>query len=371
MDLLNQPLQYHYRPAKGWINDPNGLIEYQGWYHVFFQYNPNFEVPGKEPVCWGHARTRDFVQWEELPPALVPGRPEDAQGCWSGTAVEKDGRLYLFYASIRQEPGWEAGRQTISVAWSDDGIHFEKYEQNPVIAHYPSEGSADFRDPAVLRDGDTFYLVIGSGNPQAQAARLLVYQSEDLLHWRYNGVMAEWPGCKDCECPSFMHYEQEYLLTTSVEGPLGTNHRFFNVLYGSFDGQKFIQKLCSNVHHGPDQYAGQAFVDSKGRHILLTWVTGWSFIGFAERSLGCMSLPVELTLTDGKLKGYPIEEVRHLLKDGDPLLQVSADGFVLPRTRLPDVVHKGPVHELKVLRDGYVMEIFVNGGEAIYTAVLC
>ena len=91
-----QKLNYHYRPDKGWINDPNGLVYYKGYYHVFYQYAPDHEIPWKQPMHWGHARTNDFINWEELPVALYPDREYDSGGCWSGTAIVKDEVLYLF-----------------------------------------------------------------------------------------------------------------------------------------------------------------------------------------------------------------------------------------------------------------------------------
>ena len=87
-------LKAHYKPKKGWINDPNGLVYFKGDYHIFYQHAPDFEVPWKEPMHWGHARTKDFLQWEELPIALYPDREYDKGGCWSGTAIVKDDTLY-------------------------------------------------------------------------------------------------------------------------------------------------------------------------------------------------------------------------------------------------------------------------------------
>ena len=139
MDYL-QKLNYHFKPKKGWINDPNGLVYYKGYYHVFYQHAPDFEVPWQQPMHWGHARTKDFLSWEELPVALYPDRPYDNNGCWSGTAIVKDDVLYLFYASVAEEEK----TQTVSVAYSLDGIHFEKYVKNPVIDRYPADGGPIF-----------------------------------------------------------------------------------------------------------------------------------------------------------------------------------------------------------------------------------
>ena len=83
-------LKYHYQPEKGWLNDPNGLVYFKGYYHIFYQYAPNHQMPFLEPMCWGHARTKDFITFEELPIALAPDKPYDKDGCFSGTAIVKD-----------------------------------------------------------------------------------------------------------------------------------------------------------------------------------------------------------------------------------------------------------------------------------------
>lgn len=365
-------IRYHFRPAKGWINDPNGLIFFRGWYHVFYQHSPHFEAPWGEGMHWGHARTKDFLVWEELPVALTPDSPFDNNGCWSGTAIEKDGRMYLFYASIHN------GRQEISTAWSDDGVTFTKYAKNPIISEYPPEGSGDFRDPAVVKTEDGYRMVIASGNEEAHAGRLLLYRSEDLLHWDYLGVCYEVPGAHDCECPSFLRDVRPdaapgaFLLATSIEfrGEKETT-RDFVLMSGTFDGLRFTPLTESHPQLGPDQYAGQIFTDASGRQILITWIPGWHFAGVGDRSLGVMSLPMELTVTEDGIRTYPVSEVRHLLSDSDPALTRTEEGFVIRRETREDVVFKGGIRDLKLLRDGYVLEVFINGGEKVVTAVLC
>ena len=148
MDYL-QALKYHYRPKHGWINDPNGLVYFKGYYHIFYQHAPDYEVPWQQPMHWGHARTKDFLTFEELPVALYPDTPYDADGCWSGTAIVKDDTLYLLYASVLKDEWGKHSCQTVSVAYSKDGIHFEKHAGNPVIDRFPPDGGKDFRDPAV------------------------------------------------------------------------------------------------------------------------------------------------------------------------------------------------------------------------------
>ena len=126
-------LALHLQPERGWINDPNGLCYFQGKYHAFFQHNP--KAPVWDTMHWGHAVSEDLLHWEELPIALYPDQPyESGQGCFSGSAVEKDGRLYLFYTAVDSNLA-----QTQCLAWTDDGQHFTKYPGNPILPHRPGQ----------------------------------------------------------------------------------------------------------------------------------------------------------------------------------------------------------------------------------------
>lgn len=363
MDYLAK-LKHHYRPKKGWINDPNGLCYFKGYYHVFYQHCPNCELP-KDEMHWGHARTKDFITWEELPPALSPDMPYDIGGCWSGTAIEKDGVLYLYYASVVKDG--DAFRQSVSVAYSEDGINFKKYENNPILTTYPADGSPEFRDPAVACINGKYYLVMASGNMEKTKGRLLLYTSEDMFNWEYISIMAEWDGLECTECPSFMPSGEKYLLATSLKA---SDHFSFSVMVGDFKDNKFTPEFSGNPDKGPDQYAGQVFLDDKGRNILITWIPGWSYVGFAERDIGCMSVPREFFVKDGKICAYPIKEVQHLLTDNDPAVKIIQNGFVIPREGRTPVSYKGEIHDLKILRDEYILEVFVNGGEEVFSVLL-
>lgn len=326
-NLSNAVLKYHFHPKKGWLNDPNGLSFFGGKYHLFFQHLPGSEYPDGSPMHWGHAVTKDFLNFEELEPALKPDMPYDAGGVWSGTAIEKDGKLYAFYASVDGN-----GRQTVSVACSENGVDFEKYPGNPVISEYPEDGSADFRDPAVLYDKGRYYMVIASADRKKNTGNLLLYTSENVFDWEYLGVLREYADCRYCECPSFVKYCDGYILSVSV-CPNRERH-YFEVMYGDFDGRAFTAETVSHFQKGPDEYAGQIFRAPDGRNILISWIPGWDYQP-KGKCIGCLSLPLELTAADGKITAYPVEEVRSL---------VSADGTVI---------------------DGYIKEEYVNRGEEV------
>ena len=327
MNLSNAELKYHFHPKKGWLNDPNGLSYFNGQYHIFYQHLPDSEYPDGSKMHWGHAVTKDFLNYRELPTAIDPDMPYDKGGVWSGTAIEKDGRLFAFYASID-----ENGRQTISVACSEDGISFEKYPGNPVIADYPEDGSADFRDPAILYDNGRYYLVIASADKKKGTGNMLLYSSDDVFNWEYCGVLREYDDCRYCECPSFVKCGDGYLLSVSV-CPNKEKH-YFEVLYGSFDGKSFIAETVSHFQKGPDEYAGQIFGAPDGRSILISWIPGWDYQP-KEKCIGCLSLPLEITVSNGKITAWPVKEVQHLLSEDD------------------------------TLTDAYIKEEFINHGETV------
>lgn len=352
---------YHYRPKNGWINDPNGLAYFNGYYHIFYQHSPHFETPWHESMHWGHAITKDFIHYEELPVALCPDREYDRDGCWSGTAIVKDDILYLFYACVRD------GKQTVGVAYSSDGISFEKYAGNPVISSYPPEGSSDFRDPAVCFADGKYRCVIASGNPCRHTAVLLLYESDDLLNWRYNGVMREWNNAKFAECPSFIKFGDKYLLSASVcreEDPS------FSLAVGFFENGHFTAEYESEIDKGPDQYAGQIFRDSQGRALLVSWIPGWGYASYKERDIGVMSVPREITFEGGKLRAFPASELRNFLSGSDSAIIRTAGGFSIKRSGREDVVYNGEIKSLHCLRDAYTLEVFVNGGEEVFTVLL-
>jgi beta-fructofuranosidase len=339
------PLKYHFKTEKGWVNDPNGLVFFKGYYHIFYQHSPNFEKPWNESMHWGHARTKDFLSFEELPVALYPDKAYDKDGCWSGTAIVKDDTLFLFYASIHDNI------QSVSVAFSTDGINFTKYDRNPVITGFPADGCPDFRDPAVCYSDGNYYCVMASGNHEKKTANLLLYKSEDLFNWEYKGILCEWENSKFAECPSFMKSGEKYLLAASVCKE--DSHRF-SVMYGAFENEKFTPEYVGEVDKGPDQYAGQIFPDHKGRTILISWLPGWNYAGYRKKDVGCMSVPREIKLVDGKIYGYPVEEVQHLLTDNDSAVIRDENGFKIKRAGRKSVVYKGEVKDLKIIRDGYI-----------------
>ena len=151
----------HFTAEIGWINDPNGFVYFRGEYHLFYQFYPYDSAWG--PMHWGHAKSKDLIHWEHLPVALAPDQDYDRSGCFSGSAIVKDDRLWIMYTGHIDEEG--SIRQLQNIAYSDDGIHFTKILENPVLtgADLPEELIvSEFRDPKLFEKDGRYYSVVAS-----------------------------------------------------------------------------------------------------------------------------------------------------------------------------------------------------------------
>ncbi len=314
--------RYHLMGETGWINDPNGLIYYKGKYHFFFQFNPYYGH--WDYMHWGHAVSDDMLHWEYLPIALAPSEIYDDHmrgGCFSGSAIEHDGKLFLMFTGVTNDgKGFE---QTQCIAYSDDGICFEKYAGNPVLTPPKGVPAYQFRDPKVWKHEDIYYMVCGaSRNNKAQA---LLYRSEDMIHWTFFNVLAESRGEWGYmwECPDFYPIGDKYVLMVS---PMGAGERTVVYMIGDFDYEtgKFSYQINGEIDWGYDYYAPQSFVAPDGRRLIVAWANCWDWMPFwkdwgpayKEGWCGSFNIVREVRMAgDGTLKFLPIKELETIRTD--------------------------------------------------------
>lgn len=313
----SQRPQYHYQPPAHWMNDPNGLIEWNGQYHLFYQYNPHGAFHGT--IHWGHAVSDDLMRWRDLPVALAPtpGGP-DADGCWSGCAVDDGGVPTLVYTGVSP--------QAVCLATgSPDLVRWAKHPANPVIAGPPDHLAAamggDFRDPFLWRQDGQWQMVI-AGKLDGQGGVTLRYRSADLVQWEYQGVLLAgsaaqeeplWPG-HIWECPNFFPLGDQQVLILSV--PARVSGLLYVIYYaGGWDGQTFTPTLERVLVHGSGFYAPQVLRLSDGRTVMFGWVIEDRPTAEARASgwQGVMSAPINLTWgAEGALHLAPVEELKAL-----------------------------------------------------------
>jgi beta-fructofuranosidase len=294
---------YHFAPACHWLNDPNGLIKWHGQYHMFYQHNPNGAFWGT--MHWGHAVSSDLVHWAHWPIALAPTLGSyDWDGIFSGSAVDDGGVPTIMYTGVTPEC------QCIAV--SHDGMRtWEKDAGNPVIPTPPA-GQGEytaFRDPRVWREGEAWYVVIGSGFKGVGGTALL-YTSPDLRQWTYLGPLCvgdlEKYG-ETWECPDFFPLDGKHVL-------LFSDYKRTEYMIGAYQDHRFIAEV-EGMTDGGHFYAAQTLHDDDRRILLIGWInearpeaqhraSGWS---------GVMSLARVLSVRpDGLLGMEPAPEYQML-----------------------------------------------------------
>jgi fructan beta-fructosidase len=319
-----------------WMNDPNGMVYYEGEYHLFYQHNPHSNVWG--PMHWGHAISTDLVHWEHLPIALYP----DSLGTiFSGSAVidwnntsglgsrENPPMVAIFTHHNQRLANEGSDRlQYQSIAYSlDKGRSWTKYPGNPVL---PNPGIRDFRDPKVswYEQEQKWIMVLAAYD------RIMFYSSPDLIQWRKESEFTAErpPGEGVWECPDFFPItygeETRWVLIVSIGGggPHGGSGTKYYV--GDFDGSRFTCADPSSparwLDFGKDNYAGVTWSDipgEDGRRIFLGWMSNWQYANQVptEGWRSAMTLPRELKL-DREEEGYflrsvPVVETEMLRKD--------------------------------------------------------
>jgi beta-fructofuranosidase len=326
--LANDPHRprYHFLPPKNWMNDPNGLIYWQGQYHMFYQHNPHNPFWGD--IHWGHAVSDDLVHWKDLPLALIPDMPPvDDGGCWSGCAIDNDGVPTFFYTGVKN------GIQGTCIATSDADLqHWQKDAANPttVAPQLPGYNQSQYRDPYLWLEGDTWYQVIGT--EVNNRGEVLLYRSSNLRDWEYlhplipdeiRGTLED--GADICECPNFFKLGDKYVLIFSV---WRNDVLHYPVAFiGEFKNLLFYPESMQRLDWGQYCFYAALTFQSNNRRLMFGWLqeqrtreeqieAGWS---------GVMSLPRVLTVENSRLKIDFAPELQTLRKEKIQLSNVVLD----------------------------------------------
>jgi beta-fructofuranosidase len=401
---------YHFHPPAQWNNDPNGTIYYKGWHHMFYQLNPYDSVWGH--MHWGHARSRDMVNWEHLPIALGPSLDKGENHIYSGGAIlAADGRPRIFYTSIgaKRDP-----EQWMAIPVDDDLIRWRKHPANPIldIKIHGARKITDWRDPFLFREGDKTYMVCGgntTGRKRSGGGAVQLYEAvkPDLSEWKYRGPVFEDHDQEplNIECPNLFKIGAKWVLLVSPHKPC-------EYWVGDLDLAR--GKFTPDTHGVLDpgsSYASNISYDDKGRCIL--WLWGRTATEPSKGWNSCMALPRILSIDDGGwLRQNPAPEFESLRGPAfkvDPValtekplripvsgdcLEIEAtftakgatavglrvrgktevsfnakDGTVLAG-KVRKMIGTGQPVTLRVFLDKRVMEVYANDGEAaIFTTV--
>lgn len=425
-------LHFHLMPPVGLMNDPNGLVYFKGKYHFFYQWNPFETAHGIK--FWGHYVSDDLVYWEEAPVALTPDQWYDKNGCYSGSAVVHEDKMYLFYTgNVRNDAGERESYQCMAV--SEDGFHFAK--KGPVI-HVPGGYTAHFRDPKVFQKGLRWYMVIGAQTVE-EKGEVVLFTSSNLETWSLEGTLAG-SGRNGLdsfgymwECPDFFELGEEDILLVSPQG-LDPDGILYNNVYqsGYFVGKADLERVSyphggfTELDRGFDFYAPQTMLDAGGRRLLVGWMGTADDGSDAHPTIHrgwvhALTIPRALEWKNGRLLQQPAKELQELRGNEQKYTDVSVMDqqlFELPRSsdnvfelelqvkacnafsfsmqigshnRLiyretdktftlqrahfeeSDVVEErhcrlDELKEIRVFKDTSSLEIFLNGGEEVFSA---
>jgi len=298
--------QFHFTPPANWMNDPNGMVYFEGEYHLFYQYHPYGTIWG--PMHWGHAVSKDLVYWEHRPIAL---KPDENGAIFSGSAVIDWNNTAGFGEETMVAIFTHAGDngQVQSIAYSQDkGRNWIKYEGNPVLKE---ERFVDFRDPKVFwhQPTEQWVMILASGQT------VCIYHSPNLKDWTFASEFGQGIGSHDgvWECPDLFPLlvdgdpsKTKWVMLVSIGNdpafPEGSRTQYFT---GEFNGHTFVNDEASEavrwLDYGRDNYAGVSWSDipaEDGRRIYIGWMSNWKYANLTptEGWRSAMTIPRELAL---------------------------------------------------------------------------
>jgi len=314
-DLYTEPLrpQFHFSTKRGWLNDPNGLVYYDGEYHLYYQHNPYGWDHSRNDINknWGHAVSTDLVHWKELAGAIYPdhlgpiysGSSVVDQHNTAGFQTGEEKPIVSFYTSAGGRSPWSDGEFfSQSMAYSNDrGRTFTPYEDNPVL---PYIGYAN-RDPKVIWYEPTGNWVMVL---YLQKGAMAFFTSHDLKTWEYQSEFeVRFQDCPELfELPVDGDEENTKWVLYSGIG---------NYFVGEFDGKKFTPESKSiryGYFHGRSFYASQTFSDmTDGRRVQIAWgfLIHMPDMPFNQQMLFPVELSLRLTDDGIRMFANPVREI--------------------------------------------------------------
>lgn len=385
---------FHLMPPTGWLNDPNGLCQFRGTYHVFHQYSPDWP-DANAARGWGHYVSDDLVTWRHLGMAVAPDTPDEASGSYSGCAVVVPGAasdggdlLRLYYTGNVKEPGvydyvLRGRRATQILVESEDGVTLGEKRVLLRNADYPPFCTLHVRDPKVWREAGSWWMLLGARDRDDRGLAL-VMRSDDGVAWGHAGtVRADGPLGYMWECPDRIELGGRTWLSLCPQGmrehPLAHGMRdvsgYVALPEGSslalggtlaLDGQGF--RLWD---HGFDFYAPQSFVDERGRTILVGWMgmpeAPWQSAPGGLDWCHCLTVPRELSPGDGgHIRQRPVSELEGLR---GPRRELAPGSPLVLGTRRADIELSGVGEDLALDLNGAV-RVSVTGAGRLRVAFL-
>lgn len=378
--------EYHFHSVGQWMDDPNGSVYHNGYYHIMYGANPDSDcnrggMPYKtssnkwspdEPDwmdgldIWGHARSRDLIHWEHLPISVFPNPDKDEFFIWWGcTRINKEGVPTIIYTSVghRRNPT-DSADQFIAFG-DDDLINWKQADElNPILddSIHGDTKYYEWRDPFMFEHEGRSFLILGGTDSLTKDSRALVllYEAvnDSFTEWVFRGELFEYPEpLRSIECPNVGKFGDKWVVIVSPHGPV---EYFIGDI--DFNTYKFSWEYRGVLNNSTNYYATNLVYDEKDRCILLGAIEGFEgAVGWN----GAGALPRELTLSsDGKrLEQKVIPEVEVLRKNaqeiGGPIVTKSGT------FELKAEFQSGKENIVILSYGGNNIEIKINNGKLI------
>ena len=361
---------YHFQPPFGLINDPNGLSFFNGEYNIFFQWNP-FTCEHKFKH-WGLIKTKDFINYTIPKVVLAPVDYYDKNGCYSGSAIERNGVLELLYTgNVKDKNGNRLSYQCAAIMNKDGDVK----KLGAVLDSVPKGYTSHFRDPKVYFKNGKYYFIIGAQTDKLKG-RVLLYSSLDMRKWSLEGEIKTrlenfgymW------ECPNIVTLKDKDVLIFSPQGLEKEEFKYQNIYQSgyivgklNYDALKFNHDEFCELDMGFDFYAPQIFEDDKNRILMIGWMgvpeqDEDKHISLKENWIHCLTIPRKLTLKNNKIYQNPIDEIKQLREK----MFFCRDNFVEESLEFSDI-NKNSYEFILDLKDSrnlnFKIEMFKGEGE--------
>lgn len=320
---------FHIYPKAGWLNDPNGLCQVDGTYHIYFQYSPFDE--NKKDILWGHVSSKDLINFTREEPFIYSDSEFDRDGAYSGSAFIDNNEINFFYTgNVKYDGDYDYindGREhnTIRVK-SKDGVTYDCKELLLTNSDYPANMTKHVRDPKIIDENNFYYMFLGARNSEDKGL-VLVYKSSHLKDFSYFMSIESVENFGYMwECPDYFKLSKQGILICCPQGVEKEEFKYQNIYQAGYfpinmdlENKKYELGDFYELDYGFDFYAPQTFKDEKGRRILIGWM-GMPDADYTNPTTKykwqhCLTIPRELKYDKGKLYQKPISELCKLRED--------------------------------------------------------
>ena len=311
--------KYHMMPPVGWMNDPNGLIKFNGRYHLFYQFNPYAAHPGV--MLWGHFISDDLIGYSDKGAAIVPDK--EHVSIFSGGATEYGEKLAAVYTE-HYECGGDR-REEVYMALSSDGMNFSKGVRILDNDDLPEDISrSDFRDPFPVKTDDGYYVFVGGKLVKENKGIIVVLGGSGLEKLEYKFTIGPFYELGDMgECPCYRKIDGKDVIIASGCNVPRRGNNFANVnssvfIVGKidFEGKSFVAESIREIDKGDAFYAPQ-LINGDDRPVMVAWHEMWGkpypTSDMNHGWAGCFTIPRELRVKDGEVFQSPISELEKYL----------------------------------------------------------